>query len=90
MSTSHYASRPAQNDVGADTIRITLPQVAHNRRRRTLATQVAWLAVGLALLLADGTAMYHYADSALESVCIALLTMPTGILVILAALQIRK
>jgi hypothetical protein len=90
MSTSHYSSRPAQNDVGADTIRIPLSQAAPNRRRRTRATQLAWLAVGVALLLADGTAMYRYADSALESVCIALLTMPTGILVILAALQVRK
>ena len=90
MSTSHYASRPAQNDVGADTIRIPLSQVPLNRRRHTRATQLAWLAVGVALLLADGTAVYKFADSPMESVILALLTMPTGILVILTALQIRK
>ena len=90
MSTSHYSSRPAQSDIGADTIRIPLPHIAHNSRRHTRATQLAWLAVGVALLLADGTAVYRYADSPVESICLALLTMPTGILVILTALQIRK
>jgi hypothetical protein len=34
--------------------------------------------------------MYHFADSPLEATIIALLTMPTGILVILAALEARK
>ena len=90
MSTSHYSSRPAQSDVGADTIRIPLPQVAPNRRRRTRATQLAWLAVGVMLLICDGTAVYKFADSPVESVILALLTMPTGILVILTALQVRK
>jgi hypothetical protein len=89
MSTSHYASRPAQNDVGSDTIRIN-HRVAPNTRRRTRATQLAWLAVGVALLITDGTAIFHFADSPVESVILALLTMPTGILVILAALEVRK
>jgi hypothetical protein len=48
------------------------------------------VAVGVALLVADGTAMYHFADSALEATIIALLSMPTGILVILAGLEARK
>jgi hypothetical protein len=42
------------------------------------------------LLLADGTAMYHFANDALEASIIAILSMPTGILVILAALEARK
>jgi len=89
MSTSHYSSRPPQNDVGADTLRIN-HRVAPNTRRRTRATQLAWLAVGVALLITDGTAVFHFANSPLEATIIALLTMPTGILVILAALEVRK
>lgn len=89
MSTSHYASRPAQTDIGADTLRIN-HRVAPNTRRRTRATQLAWLAVGVALLLADGTAVYKFADSPIESVILALLTMPTGILVMITAMQVRK
>jgi hypothetical protein len=41
------------------------------------------------LLLADGTAMWHFANDPLEATIIAILSMPTGILVILAALQAR-
>jgi hypothetical protein len=39
------------------------------------------------LLLCDGTAMWHFADSAIEATIIAILSMPTGVLVILAALN---
>jgi hypothetical protein len=45
--------------------------------------------IGVALLVADGTAMVHFADSPLEASIIAFLTMPTGILVILAAINTR-
>jgi len=86
MSTSHYSSRPVQNDVGADTIRIPL-HVPQNRRRHSAA---AWMFFGVCLLLADGAALAHFADSPLEAGILAALTMPTGILVILAALEARK
>ena len=89
MSTSHY-SRPPQADVGRDTIRIPLgdPHLIPRRPQRTAAT--AWLLVGIALLMADGCAMAHFAESAVEACIVAALTMPTGILVILAALEARK
>jgi hypothetical protein len=89
MSTSHY-SRPAQNDVGADTIRISLADCPTNTRKHTRLAANIWLLVGIVLLLTDGTAMYHFADSPLEATIIALLTMPTGILVVLAALEARS
>lgn len=88
MSTSHY-SRPAR-DIGADTIRIPLDGVPTNQRCHSRAAATIWLLIGIVLLLADGTAMAHFADSGVEAVIIALLTMPTGILVILAALEARK
>jgi hypothetical protein len=88
MSTSHY-SRPAQNDVGADTIRIPLSET-QNVRRHTKLVATIWLVIGVILLLADGTAMYHFANDALEASIIAILSMPTGVLVILAALEARK
>lgn len=90
MSTSHYSSRPAQSDIGSDTIRIPLDTTPTNHRRHRRAAANVWLLVGIVLLLADGTAMAHFADSGVEAVIIALLTMPTGILVILAALEARK
>jgi hypothetical protein len=89
MSTSHY-SRPPQTDIGCDTIRLPLgePHLSPRRPQRTAAA--VWLLVGVALLMADGCAMAHFADSTVEAVIVAALTMPTGILVILAALEARK
>jgi len=87
MSTSHYASRPAQEDVGSNTIRIPLKTT--QPKKHTITPSV-WLTLGVCLLLADGVCVYKYADSPLESIVLALLTMPTGILVILAALEVRK
>jgi len=85
MNTSLNNSRPAQHDVGADTMRI--PFVPKNRRRHSAE---AWMFFGVCLLLADGAALAHFADSFLEAGILAALTMPTGILVILAALEARK
>lgn len=89
MSTSRYSSRPAQNDVGSDTIRIPLDGVRKNTRRHSKLTIKLWVLIGVAMLVADGTAMVHFADSPLEASIIAFLTMPTGILVILAAINTR-
>jgi len=89
MSTSHYASRPEQSDVGSNTIRIPLDRVPKNTRRHSNLTIRLWMAIGVALLIADGTAMVHFADSPLEASIIAFLTMPTGILVMLAAINTR-
>jgi len=89
MSTSHY-SRPPQGDVGSDTIRIPLEAGQTNQRHQCRLAANVWLLVGIVLLLADGTAMMHFADSGVEACIIAALTMPTGIFVILAALEARK
>lgn len=89
MSTSHYSSRPAQSDIGADTIRIPLEGIPQNRKRRIRLAQQVYFFVGVALLIADGTAMHHFADSVIEAVIIAALTFPTAALVIAAALQMR-
>jgi hypothetical protein len=40
--------------------------------------------------MADGCAMAYFAESPVEACIVAALTMPTGILVILAALEARK
>jgi len=88
MSTSHYSQRPY--DADRDTIRLPIAGESRNRRKHSRLTAACWVAVGVALLVADGTAMYHFADSALEATIIALLSMPTGILVILAGLEARK
>ena len=90
MSTSHYASRPAQSDVGGDTIRIPLDRIPKNTRRHTQLAQQIWFFVGVALLIADGTAMHYFANSAIEACIIAALTMPTALLVMAAALNTRE
>jgi hypothetical protein len=89
MSTSHYASRPAQSDIGRDTIRIPLQSVPANTRRDN-TTATIWLFVGIIVLCADALAMRVFAEDAVEAVIIALLTMPLGILTIVAAIQARR
>ena len=88
MSTSHY-SRPPQGDVGRDTIRIPIGD-PHLRPRPQRTAATVWLLVGVGLLMADGCAMAYFAESPVEACIVAALTMPTGILVILAALEARK
>jgi hypothetical protein len=89
MSSSH-SSRPPQGDVGRDTIRLPVGDPHLNPRRPQRTAAAVWLLVGVGLLMADGCAMAHFADSAVEAVIVAALTMPTGILVILAAMEARK
>lgn len=87
MSTSHYASRPPQNDVGADTIRIPLDGVPKNVRR----TNAQFLfCIGILLLMADGLAMKYFAENLWEALIIAVLTVPLALLVIFCALEARK
>jgi len=75
MSTSHF--------------RIPLGD-SHLRPRPQRTAAAVWLLVGIALLMADGCAMAHFADSGVEACIVAALTMPTGIFVILAAMEARK
>lgn len=90
MSTSHYSSRPPQGDVGRDTIRIQIDGVPTNQRRDSRLAANLWVVAGIVLLLCDCAAMAHFADSGVEACIIALLTVPTGIFMILAALEARK
>lgn len=87
MSTSHYSSRPAQSDVGRDTIRIPLNPPANTRRAPVAAN--AWLVVGCLVLVCDAIAMAHFANDPVEASIIAALTMPLGVLTIVAAIYAR-
>lgn len=94
MSTSHYASTNyAKRSDGADTIQpawLKNPDLPENVRRTTRRDAACWLFVGVALLLADGAALAHFADSTVEAVILALLCMPTGLFVIAAGLEARR
>lgn len=89
MSTSHYSSRPAQSDIGRDTIRIPLDSVPRNTRRTPTAATL-WLIVGCIVLCCDALAMRVFAEDAVEAVIIGILTMPLGILTIVAAIHARR
>jgi len=97
MSTSHYSSpqyaTQARRTDGADTITpawLKNPDLPENVRRTTRRNAACWLFVGVALLLADGAALAHFADSTVEAVILALLCMPTGLFVIAAGLEARR
>lgn len=90
MSTSHYSSRPAQTDVGADTIRITrLDNPPQNTARNTNLTAALWMLAGCLLLVCDGLALAHFANDPVEACILAALCMPTGLFVVAAAFQAR-
>lgn len=89
MSTSHYSSRPAQSDIGRDTIRIPLQSVPANTRRDN-TTATIWLFVGIITLCADALAIRLFCQTPVETVILALLTVPLGVLTIIAALGARK
>lgn len=89
MSTSHYSRRAD----GADVIQpafLTDPDRPANLRRYNRQAAAVWMLLGCILLICDGLALAHFADSALEAVVWAVLCMPTGIFIVLAALEARK
>jgi hypothetical protein len=90
MSTSHYSSRPAQNDVGSQTIRIPLP-LEYSASRRLRRTRALWLlAAGLVLTLADGVALALCVDLPVVSMVLAALSMVAGAFVTAVALTLVK
>lgn len=90
MSTSHYSSRPAQTDVGSQTMRIPLP-ITYSASRRTRRSKALWLFLaGLALSVIDGMALAICADLPVESVVIAALSMLTGLFVTAVAFTLVK
>jgi len=72
-----------------DTMRIPIESPT-NQRRHSRQVANLWLMVGVLLLICDAIAMAHLADDTIEACIIAFLTMPTGILVIIVALEARK
>jgi hypothetical protein len=89
MSTSHYSRRAD----GADVIQpafLTDPDRPENLRRFNREAAFAWMILGCVLLIFDGLALAHFADSVLEAVVWGLLCMPTSIFIVCAALEARK
>ena len=90
MSTSHYSSRPAQHDVGSQTMRIPLP-ITYSASRRTRRCRALWLFVaGLALAIIDGIALAVWADMPVEATIIAALSMLAGGFVMAVAFTLVK
>ena len=87
MSTSHYASRPAQTDVGAKTIRIpldrSLPPPA-----RPLGLVMFFL--GAIILCADGFMAAYFAETIWEASIICTLSMPLAVIVTCIGRELRK
>lgn len=82
-------SRPECTDVGANTITLKDKILAPMPKKPSaLPRLLSLLAGGVSLLLLDGFAIAHYADSVVEAVVIALVTMPTGGFILATALAI--
>lgn len=88
MSTSHY-SRPVTHDRVLSAW-LTNPDNPRNQSRRRHIYAAIWMAAGAVLLLLDVAAIRWFATDALESLILAALTMPTGLFVLVAALEARK
>jgi hypothetical protein len=82
--------RPAQTDVGSQTMRIPLP-ITYSASRRTRRSKALWLFLaGLALTVVDGIALALCADLPVESVVIAALSMLTGLFITAVAVSLVK
>jgi hypothetical protein len=82
--------RPAQTDVGSQTMRIPLP-ITYSNSRRVRRSKALWLFLaGLSLALIDGIALALCADLPVESVVIAALSMLTGLFVTAVAFTLVK
>ena len=89
MSTSHYASRPAQTDkILSAWLRNPHNPTNELRKRRLYAT--LWMLGGGVILMLDLIAVRFFATDALEALTLAALTLPTGAFILLAGLEARK
>ena len=89
MSTSHYSSRTAQTDKILSAW-LTNPDNPRNQCKRRHIYAAIWMAAGAILLMLDILAIRFFATDAVEALVLAALTMPTGLFVLLAALEARK
>lgn len=83
-------SRPAQTDVGSQTMRIPLP-ITYSASRRVRRSKALWLFLaGLALTVVDGVGLAFYADMPIESVILAALSMIAGGFITAVAVSLVK
>lgn len=83
-------SRPAQTDVGSQTMRIPLP-IHYSASRRGRQNKALWLFIaGLALTVVDGVCLAFYADMPIESVILAALSMIAGGFITAVAVSLVK
>ena len=88
MSTSHYSSIPKSDQILSAWLKNPHNPANELKKRRLYAA--IWMAAGAILLIIDVIAIRFFATDAVESLVLAALTAPTGIFVILAALEARK
>jgi len=89
MSTSHYSSRPAQTDKILSAW-LKNPHNPQNELKKRRLYAAIWMAAGGILLMLDVIAIRFFATDAVESLVLAALTAPTGLFVMLCALEARK
>lgn len=70
-------------------MRIPLTATPANTRRSNVAATI-WLFVGIFVLCCDALAIRLFCQTPVETVILALLTVPLGVLTIIAALGARK
>jgi len=82
--------RPAQTDVGSQTMRIPLP-ITYSAARHRQRNKAVWLLLaGLALTVVDGVGLAFYADLPVESVILAALSMLAGGFITAVAVSLVK
>jgi len=87
MSTSHYASRPAQTDVGSETIRIPLDRSLPPPAR---PLGLVMFILGGIILCADGLMAAYFAETIWEASIICTLSMPLAVIVTCIGRELRK
>jgi hypothetical protein len=87
MSTSHYSSRPAQTDVGSETIRIPIDRSLPPPARRF---GIVMFILGGIILCADGLMAAYFAETIWEALIICALSMPLAVIVTCVGRELRK
>jgi polyferredoxin len=88
MSTSHYSARPDSDRILSAWL--DNPHNPKNMLRKRHLYAAIWMAAGGILLMLDVIAIRFFATDAVEALVLAALTAPTGLFVMLCALEARK